>query len=69
MTGENSEGLNIFQLGLLTNGTESYAVLIYSRLDYSSSGGRYAELGFYSSSGKVEPLYNTGSATANEVAK
>ncbi|KAI6214615.1 NIDogen [Aphelenchoides besseyi] len=69
MQGVNANGHNIFQVGLLTNGTDSYAVLIYSRLDYSESDGRYAELGFFSSDGRSEPIFNTGTSSASEVAK
>lgn len=69
MLGVDTSGLNIFQLGLVSNGTESYAILIYSRLDYALSDGKFADLGFFASDGRAEALFNAGTATATEVAK
>ncbi|KAH7716916.1 Protein NID-1 b [Aphelenchoides avenae] len=54
------DGSNIFQLALATDGRSSYAILVYHKIDWSRSGGRIAQAGFFCVDGRNEKLVNSG---------
>ncbi|KAI1717083.1 g2F domain-containing protein [Ditylenchus destructor] len=61
---------NTYQLALATNSKNSYAIFIYSKLEWSSiksSDGqvKYPQAGFYSADGRSEKLVNSGTANVS----
>ncbi|KAL3097775.1 hypothetical protein niasHS_000510 [Heterodera schachtii] len=66
--GTMGEGGNTFQLALATDGNETYALLVYSRIRWvQAADGRFAQAGFFSSDGRSEKMTNSGSQNIGNV--
>ncbi|CAD5213611.1 unnamed protein product [Bursaphelenchus okinawaensis] len=64
IAGAGSNGLNTFQLGLATDGSQSYAIFTYSKLDYAYSGGKFAQIGFWGRGQDTVYGFNSGTEAA-----
>ncbi|KAL7075071.1 hypothetical protein ACQ4LE_005748 [Meloidogyne hapla] len=65
---EKSES-NTFQLALAADSNETYAIFVYSTINWIKSGGRLAQTGFFSIDGKNDKVLDQSSSSAGEVAK
>uniref|UniRef100_A0A915B249 Nidogen-1 n=1 Tax=Parascaris univalens TaxID=6257 RepID=A0A915B249_PARUN len=67
MTTSDAKGVNEYQLALATDGLSSYAVLLYNRIDWTTSDGRAAQAGLYYSDGRRQSMVNSGTANIKEL--
>uniref|UniRef100_A0A915NZR7 Nidogen n=1 Tax=Meloidogyne floridensis TaxID=298350 RepID=A0A915NZR7_9BILA len=65
---EKSES-NTFQATLATDSNETYAIFVYSTINWTKSGGRVAQTGFFSVDGKNDKVLDQSSSSVGEVAK
>ncbi|VIO98297.1 Uncharacterized protein BM_BM4383 [Brugia malayi] len=66
--GEDAEqGLNEFQMVLVTDGMSSYVFLIYDQITWTGKNGHYAQAGLYCSDGRRETMVNSGTPNIREL--
>ncbi|CAK5124080.1 unnamed protein product [Meloidogyne enterolobii] len=58
-----------FQLALATDSNETYAIFVYSTINWTKSGGRVVQTGFFSVDGKNDKVLDQSSSSVGEVAK
>uniref|UniRef100_A0A915MWM5 Nidogen n=1 Tax=Meloidogyne javanica TaxID=6303 RepID=A0A915MWM5_MELJA len=57
------------KLALATDSNETYAIFVYSTINWTKSGGRVAQTGFFSVDGKNDKVLDQSSSSVGEVAK
>ena len=58
---------NTYQLAMMTNSQDSYALFAYNRIEWAQSQGRYAQVGFFSVDERNEKLINSGTQNVSDL--